>query len=91
MCNNIPDASLYFEMEDLAALIAPRRLTILTGLLDDIFPIEAVRKSYKTVEKIYAAANAADRCKLKEMPKAHFWCCDEAWEAINEERKKLDW
>ena len=91
VCNNIPEASLYFEMEDLAALIAPRRLTILTGLLDDIFPIDGVRESYKTVEKIFASAGVPENCKLCEMPKAHFWCIDEAWKAINEEREKLGW
>lgn len=91
VCNNIPEASLWFEMEDLSALIAPRRLTVLTGLLDDIFPIDGVRESYKTVEKIFKKAGVPENCRLAEMPKAHFWCIDEAWKTINEETKKMGW
>ena len=91
VCNNIPRASRYFEMEDLACLIAPRRMTVLTGVKDDIFPIEAVRKSYETVEKIYAHAGAANHCRLVEMPEGHHWCPDVAWKAIHEELNQLGW
>lgn len=91
VCNNIPSASRYFEMEDLSCLIAPRHLTVLTGQKDDIFPIDAVRQSYEVAEKIFARAGAADHCKLVEMPEGHHWCPDVAWQAIREEITKLGW
>lgn len=91
VCNNIPRASRYFEMEDLACLIAPRHLTILTGQKDDIFPIDAVRESYGTVEKIFAHAGVPKNCKLVLMPEGHHWCPDIAWNTINEKKNELGW
>lgn len=90
-CNFIPSASLYFEMEDLAALIAPRRLMICTGVLDDIFPIAGVCEAYAGVEKIYKCAGAPDACRLLEMPQGHYFCDDLVWPAVREETEKLGW
>lgn len=91
VCNNIPNISLWFEMEDLTCLIAPRPLTILTGREDPIFPLYGVEQSYAVTEQIYTAAGAADKCRLVMMPKDHHFCPDEAWTAIMEETKKLGW
>ena len=90
-CNFIPSASLFFEMEDLAALIAPRRLMICAGLLDGIFPIAGVRDAYRTVSAIYDKAGAPDACRLLEMPKGHYFCPDYIWPATREETEKLGW
>ena len=91
VCNNIPSASRYFEMEDLSCLIAPRHLTVLAGQKDEIFPLEAVQSSYATAEKIFARAGAENHCKLVIMPEGHHWCPDIAWKAIGEELTKLGW
>ena len=91
VCNYIPQASCYFEMEDLSALIAPRRLTVVTGQKDDIFPIEGVRESYRTVEKIYAAAGVPENCRLVETPREHWWCQDLVWGSIEETVREMGW
>lgn len=91
VCNNIPRASRYFEMEDLTCLIAPRPLTVLTGEKDEIFPLNAVKQSYGTVQKIYDRAGAAENCRLVIMPEGHHWCPDIAWKTICEEITKLGW
>lgn len=91
VCNNIPKASRYFEMEDLSCLIAPRRMTVLAGRKDDLFPLKAVEESYTTVKKIYEKAGAADNCRLVVMPEGHRWCPEVAWKAIGEEITKLGW
>ncbi len=90
-CNYIPSAFRYFEMQDLAILIAPRPLAIVAGKRDNGFLIEGVRKGYETVKKIYAAASAPDACHLVETPKGHYWCVDIMWDTINEEASKLGW
>lgn len=90
-CNNIPRASRWFEMEDLSCLVAPRKLVVLTGKDDDIFPLEGVMKSYETAEKIFAKAGVPENCSITVMPKAHNWCKDEAWGAINNARNQLGW
>lgn len=81
-CNFIPSAYKYFDMQDLACLIAPRKLLITTGKEDIIFPIEGVERGYETVKKIYKKAGSPDNCKLAVTPKGHYWCPDIIWESI---------
>ncbi len=88
-CNRIPNAINYFEMQDLTELICPRRLTIISGEKDDIFPIEGVKEGYKTVEKIYGRYNAENNCRLVITPREHWWCTDIVWKAILEAAAEL--
>ena len=81
----------YFEMGDLACAIAPRRLIVVAGQEDRIFPIAGVREAYATVEKIYEKEGVKDNCRLVETPKAHWWCEDLVFDAIKEETEKLGW
>ena len=90
-CNYIPSAYHWFDMQDLSALIAPRRLLVVTGVEDDIFPIEGVKRGFATVEEIYREAGAAENCRMVTTPKGHWWCVDIMWPAILEECKKLGW
>ena len=90
-CNYLPGAMRYFEMGDLACAIAPKKLVIIAGKEDKIFPIDGVRESYKTVEKIYKKAGVPENCRLVETPKAHWWCEDLVFDAIKEEAEKLGW
>ena len=78
-------------MQDLACLIAPRRLAVITGKEDKIFPIDGVRESYKTVEKIYKLAGVPDHCRIEETSEGHYWCEDIVWSVINDECKNLGW
>ena len=90
-CNFIPYSYEYFEMEDVACLLAPRNCVFIAGKKDEIFPIEGVREAYKTVEKIYEKAGAKGKCQLIETEMAHYWCSDIVWDAISKEVKKLGW
>ncbi len=89
ICNYIPKAYNYFDMADLASLIAPRKLIIVAGQKDDIFHIDGVREGFKKVEKIYEKVSKEDNCMLIETPKGHYWCEDLVWPAINEAMKKI--
>jgi len=90
-CNYIPNAFEWFEMQDLACMLAPRNLVVVTGKDDPIFPIGGVKDSFATVEKIYAKAGFADQCRLVVTPMAHWWCEDIIWNAVKEEAEKLGW
>jgi hypothetical protein len=90
-CNYIPSAFRYFDMQDLASLIVPRRLAIVAGKEDEIFPIEGVQRGFETVKQIYSDDGAEDKCRLVVTPKPHWWCVDIVWKTINDEVKKLGW
>lgn len=90
-CNYIPSAFKYFDMQDLACMIAPRKLVVITGKEDTIFPIEGVRRGFETVKAIYERNHAGENCRIIETPKDHWWCEDIVWPAIQEEVKKLGW
>ena len=84
VCNFIPNIANYFDMGDLAGLIAPRKLVVVNGKLDDIFPDEGVRESYEMVKKMYEAAGVPDYCALVTGPEGHRFYADAAWPVAKE-------
>ncbi|MBE6688204.1 MAG: hypothetical protein E7588_02870 [Ruminococcaceae bacterium] len=78
-CNLMPDQYKYFEMQDLACLLAPKKLIIVNGAKDEIFPLDAANKAYETVEKIYAAAGVPDNCAHVIGSEGHRFYADDAW------------
>lgn len=91
ICNYIPSAFHWFEMQDLACMIAPRHLSVISGVKDNIFPIEGVKRGFETVKKIYAQEGAEDACSLTITPREHWWCEDIVWGEIARVTKKLGW
>ena len=90
-CNYIPDIYKWFEMQDLACLIAPRPLAILAGTQDWAFPIYGVEEGYKTVQKIYEKVGARENCTLAPKDMEHYWEGVYEWEVINEMTTKMGW
>lgn len=90
-CNYIPSMYKWFEMHDMAVVLAPKKVTFIAGKEDPIFPIHGVRDSYSVVQKIYECAGAPNACKLVETPKGHWWCKDIVWEEIRNGVKELGW
>lgn len=82
-CNFIPNIASYFDMGDLAGLIAPRKLIVVNGREDDIFPDEGVRESYELIEKLYKAAGAANSCTLVTGEGGHRFYADAAWAVLH--------
>ena len=83
-CNFIPGIVQYMEMPDLAMMIAPRPLVIVSGQEDVIFPIAAVNEGFEKVKKIYAAAGAPDNCRLVVGPEGHRFYAALAWPVFEE-------
>lgn len=81
-CNFIPHIAEYFDMGDLAGLIAPRKLVIVNGINDTIFPNDGVLETYGIVKKLYAAAGAADSCALVTGPEGHRFYADIGWAKV---------
>ena len=78
-CNFIPYIANHFDMGDIAGLIAPRKLVIVNGKDDKIFPDFGVRETYEIVERMYKAAGAPDACALVTGPEGHRFYADLAW------------
>lgn len=88
-CNFIPSALKYFEMQDLACLIAPRKVSVVTGAEDNIFPLEGVQASFETLKAIFEKAGVPENANLLVTPKGHWWCVDIVWPEI--ERLTKEW
>ena len=78
-CNYIPHIATWFDMGDLALLIAPKKLVVVCGRHDDIFPLEGVREEFAIMQKLYAASGAADACALVVGAEGHRFYADDAW------------
>ena len=81
VCNYVPGIRRWFEMGDLAGLIAPRPLVVVAGLTDRIFPIDATRETFRLIQSYYAAAGAPDACRLHVGGEGHRFYA-EAWEDL---------
>lgn len=84
MCNHVPFIRKYFEMGDLAGLIAPRKLVIAAGKKDNIFPAEGTQKAFDTIKSLYEHAGVPDSCALVWGDGGHYNYADLLWEKIHE-------
>lgn len=82
--NYLPGILQYAEASDIAGLIAPRPLVIVCGLEDDIFPIEAAKRAFEKVKKIYRNCNAEDKCRMVIGNGGHRFYADDAWPVMKE-------
>ena len=81
-CNYIPSAARYFDMCDLAGLIAPRGLIIVAGKEDEIFPIGAVKETYGFAKSLFEKADAENKINLVIGNGGHRYYAEEAFGAL---------
>jgi len=70
-CNYVPNLLTLGETGDIAGLIAPRPVQVISGETDPIFPIDGVREQYVRLEKIYQVFDADGSCTLTIHPDDH--------------------
>lgn len=80
----MPGILRYFDIGDLACLIAPRPLVIVARTDDFQFPVDSAVKEFEIVKQIYERAGAADKCRLVIGDDGHRFYPDAAWSALNE-------
>jgi len=83
VCNYIPGILRLGEMYDVAGLIAPRPILIITGEKDPIFPYEGVCLAFEKLRRIYKIVNAEDRCELYTGEGGHRYYKKGAWPFIH--------
>jgi len=84
MCNHIPYIRKYFEMGDLAGLIAPRKLIVAAGAQDPIFPIDGVHKAFDTISEIYETFGVKEKAALVVGELGHLNYADLIWAKAEE-------
>jgi len=77
----IPGFSTYADVDDILCDIAPRAFAFTSGIKDDIFPIDGVRKIEEKAKKRYAELDASDKLLTHIFNGGH--CFD------NEAKKKV--
>jgi S-formylglutathione hydrolase FrmB len=82
-CNYVPGMLELGEMSDVAGLVAPRRLYLINGVKDEIFPIAAARAEFRRLAVIYAAAGVPARVSLYEGAGGHEYYKEGAWPFIS--------
>lgn len=82
--NYLPRMLQYFDMGDLAGLIAPRPLVVVAGREDRIFPLHGVEEAFACIRQIYEAAGVPDRCRLVIGEGGHRFYAREAWPVFRE-------
>ncbi len=78
-CNYIPRMIKYFDMGEIACMIAPRPLIVVAGEKDHGFLIEGTKKVFSVISEIYKKEGAADNCKLIIGPEGHRFYADLSW------------
>lgn len=81
-CNYVPSMAKYFDMGGICQLIAPRRLVVISGNDDRIFPISGAAECVNTAKSAFAAFNAEDMLTHISANGGHKFYPREAWNAI---------
>ncbi len=93
-CNYVPGVAKYFDMGDIGMLIAPKKLLVVNGASDGIFPIAKAREQYTIIEKAYGLMNVSEDCMLLVGNGGHQFYPDDAWPILHEwlgtEREAVD-
>lgn len=79
VCNYVPGVMRWFDMGDIAGLIAPRPLVVVNGVKDVSFPIDAAKKQFEITKTIYNAAGAMDRCVHVVGSEGHRFYAAQGW------------
>ncbi len=87
-CNYIPGIMNHFDMGDLAAMIAPRPLTVVNGGTDASFPIESAKEQVAIARRVYEALGAGDKIAHVIGHEGHRFYKALAWPVFD---KLTDW
>lgn len=81
-CNAVPGIMNYLDMADVVGLAAPKRVVVVNGVTDEIFPIESARSHIDHARRIYAASGSPARISFVEAPQGHRFYADLSWAAM---------
>lgn len=81
-CNYVPGILRYFDMAEILMMSAPRKLVVVSGIEDSIFPIDGAKQMVEQAKAAYAAAGVPDRIFHAIGDGGHRFYADIAWDAL---------
>ena len=82
-CNYVPGISKYFDMAEIAGLIAPRPLVVVSGKEDKIFPLPTAEHEFGRLKEIYYKNSACpENCIHVKGEGGHRFYARQAYEAF---------
>ncbi len=78
-CDIVPNILKYFNMGDVAGLIAPRPTVITLGDADDVCPMYGAIEQFPLVKRAFEGAGAPDNVTFLQMTGGHRFYSDSAW------------
>lgn len=87
-CNHIPGIAKYFDMAEIAGLIAPRPLIIVSGKEDKIFPLNTAEHEFERLKIYYQNSSAPENCVHVKGNGGHRFYADPAWLEFNKLTRK---
>jgi hypothetical protein len=81
-CNYVPNILQYFDMSELLSMTAPRKLVVVNGALDNIFPIKEAKEMVEIGRKAYEAAGVPNYIAHCVGEEGHRFYADIAWDAL---------
>lgn len=82
--NYVPGILRWLDMSDVLGCLAPKPLVVIAGRADPIFPLSGVRACFDAITEIYAAAGAAESCRLVVGAGGHRFYEQAGWDALLE-------
>lgn len=82
--NYVPHILRHAEIGDVLGLFAPRPLVVVAGKTDTTFPLHGTRAAFRTLDRIYTAADARGQCKLVLGNAGHRFYAAPAWKALRQ-------
>ena len=79
LCSYVPGILKEFDMGDLAGLIAPRPLVVVSGRNDGIFPLDAAKEQAEIARSYYAASGAPEKFEHVIGPEGHRFYAALSW------------
>ena len=83
-CNYIQGIARYFDMGDLAGLIAPRKLVVVAGQLDHGFLIEGTEECMDIANKLYDYAGCPENVALVVGEHGHRFYAEKGYKVFND-------
>ena len=84
VCNYLPNMAKYFDMGEIACMIAPRKLLVVAGMTDVGFLIKGSMDANKVIEKVYEKAGCPENVRFVIGEGGHKFYPDPAWKVFAE-------